>query len=325
MRYADASRRTQVRRLGEATRRALAHYGMEDAALRLLCHEFNTTFRVTTSDGRRAALRVNVNSTHDVDGVAAEAEWVAAIAAETAVRVAEPILTLDGRLATFTTCEGIDGPLAMVMYQWLGGRDLGSTPTRRQLEALGAAMARLHDHTHNWPSTRIGNRPMIGAPLMGEPDLTIGNPRLTAPQRSVIAAARAQIDEATTSIFAGTQQLIHADLHGWNARWHDKTLTVFDFDDCGVGTALQDLAIAAYYLRGNANHEAALRRGYEAVRPLPDHDPAQYEALIAERNIVLLLSVIDSNNAAMRNFLPDYATQTVRRLRRYLRVGRFEL
>ncbi len=325
MRYADASRRTQVRRIGEAARRALADYGMEDAALRLLCHEFNTTFRVTTSDGRRAALRVNVNSTHDVAGVTAEAEWVAAIATETAVRVAEPVLTLDGRLATSTTCEGIDRPLAMVMYRWLEGRDLGNTATRRQLEALGAAMARLHDHTCDWPRERIGDRPMIGAPLMGEPDLIVDNPRLTAPQRSVIAAARARIDEATASIFAGTQQLIHADLHAWNARWHNQTLTVFDFDDCGVGTALQDLAIAAYYLRDNADHEAALRRGYEAVRPLPDHDPAQYEALVAERNIVLLLSVIDSNNAAMREFLPDYAKKTVRRLRRYLRCGRFEL
>ena len=69
--YANVSRRTQVERMRAAARRALAEYGLEEAELRLLCHEFNTTFRVTTADGQRAALRMNVNSGHGVEAVAA--------------------------------------------------------------------------------------------------------------------------------------------------------------------------------------------------------------------------------------------------------------
>ena len=323
--YAEASRRTQIRRMRDAARRALAEYGLENAELRLLCHEFNTTFRVTTADGRRAALRMNVNSTHGIDAVAAEAEWVRAVGEETVVRVAELIPTLDGRPATETTCDGIERPVPAVLYGWIEGRDLGDNPSHRQLETLGAAMAHLHDHTERWPKKRIGARPEIGVPLMGEPDATIGDKRLTASQRSVVADARAQIDDLVAPVFAGRQQLIHADLHAWNARWHEGTLTVFDFDDCGRGAPLQDLAIAAFYQRDQPEREAALLRGYASVRPLPSHDPAQYEALVAERNILLLISVLDSNNADMREFLPGYAKKTATRLRRYLRTGRFDL
>lgn len=325
MTYAAATRRTQVRRMREAAMRALTDYGVGDAELRLVVHEFNTTFKITTADGRQAALRINVNSKHDARAVAAEAEWVRAVGAETSVTVPVLIPTLDGRPATTTQCRGLDHPLPVVLYGWLDGRNLGDNPSMRQLEALGAAMAQLHDHTNRWPEKRIGDRPEIGRPLMGEPDLTTDDRRLTASQRSVVADARTMIDELTRPVFAGRQQLIHGDLHTWNARWQAGRLSVFDFDDCGRGVPLQDLAIAAYYQRERPDREAALLRGYERIRPLPRHDPAQYEALVAERNILLLISVLESNNADMRDFLPGYAKRSASRLRRYLKTGRFEL
>lgn len=326
MTYADLSRRSQIRRMRGAARLALADYGLEDADLRVVNHDFNTTFRVTAVDGRRAALRINVNSRFGPDEVAAEAEWVGALGRESDVGVPPLIPTLDGRAATSTACPGIDRPLAAILYGWIEGRDLGQPAPIRGLEALGRSAALLHNHAEGWRSPAIARRPDQAMPLMGEPDrLTVPDRRITAARRSVLTDALAMITDRTAAEFAQPGLLVHADLHVWNARWHRGELTVFDFDDCGLGTRLQDLAISAYYLRDQPGAEEALLRGYEQVRPLPDHDPEVFEALVASRNLLLLNDVLENVTADMADFLPGYIQRTVARMRRYLKSGRFEL
>lgn len=326
MTYAALSRRSQIRRMRAAARRALADYGLADAELRVVNHDFNTTFRVTAADGSRAALRINVNSRFGPDEVAAEAEWVGAVGRESDVAVPPLLPTLDGRAATATTCAGIDRPLAAVLYGWIEGRDLGQPAPIRGLEALGQAAALLHRHAETWQSPALTHRPDQAMPLMGDPDrITAPDRRITATQRSILADALARITDLTASEFGGPTQLIHADLHVWNARWHTGRLTVFDFDDCGLGTPLQDLAISTYYVRDQPGAEAALRRGYERERPFPDHEPEVFEALVAARNLVLLNDMLENVTADMAEFLPGYTAKTVGRMRSYLKTGRFDL
>lgn len=324
--FAEVDRRTQVRRLRSAARRALADHGVVDAQLRLLQHDFNTTFRVTEPDGRRSALRINVNSAFGPDEVAAEAEWERAIAADTDVAVAEPIPTADGRVASVIDVAGLDRPRAVVRHRWLAGRDLGDPAPLIGLEALGEAAAALHDHAESWRSPTADRRPSLCSVLLGEPDrLTGDDPRLGTGTRAILDRALERVTERTAEEFAREPILIHADLHGWNARWHRRRLTVFDFDDCGWGTPLQDLAIATYYVRDRPGGEAALRRGYERRRRWPDHDPAVFEALVAARNLVLLNDVLAMVTADLDDFVPGYAERTAGRLERYLETGRFEL
>lgn len=119
------------------------------------------------------------------------------------------------------------------------------------------------------------------------------------------------------------RQPLHADLHIWNLRWYRGRLAVLDFDDSGIGVPVQDLAIAAYYLRDNAEQEAALLEGYQEMRPLPDFTTDQYEAMVASRNLVLLNDVITTSNAEFIEMLPRYVPNTLTKLRAYMETGVF--
>jgi Ser/Thr protein kinase RdoA (MazF antagonist) len=116
-------------------------------------------------------------------------------------------------------------------------------------------------------------------------------------------------------------QPLHADLHLGNIKWHRRQLYVFDFDDSGMGLPVQDLAMAAYYLRPAAHLEDALLEGYSDVAELPSYSSAQYEAVVASRNIVLLNDIVATANADFRALLPTYVPNTIVKLRNYLETG----
>ena len=80
MRFEDLSTAAQVARIRRTAFAALADYPLEVARLRLLNHGFNTTYRVDTTDGRRFALRINVNSRRSPQNLAAEVAWLTALA-----------------------------------------------------------------------------------------------------------------------------------------------------------------------------------------------------------------------------------------------------
>ena len=66
--------------------------------------------------------------------------------------------------------------------------------------------------------------------------------------------------------------LIHADLHQENYLFDRGRVRAIDFDDCGWGHFVYDLAVTLSELRWRPDYgarRAGLLRGYRAVRPLP--------------------------------------------------------
>ena len=71
---------------------------------------------------------------------------------------------------------------------------------------------------------------------------------------------------------AGEFGLIHADLHLGNVLFWRGEVRVIDFDDCGFGYWLYDIAVALWELRYRTDYEdfrSALIEGYTQHRPLP--------------------------------------------------------
>ena len=77
----------RIRRVAET---ALAGYDIEPSWVRLIDHEYHTTFRIDTVDGRRFAMRVNVNSQKAAEPLDAELAWLAVLARDTEIRVPAP-------------------------------------------------------------------------------------------------------------------------------------------------------------------------------------------------------------------------------------------
>jgi len=71
---------------------------------------------------------------------------------------------------------------------------------------------------------------------------------------------------------ADTVGLIHADMHLGNALFWRGEVKVIDFDDCGFGYWLYDIAVSLWELRHRNDYghfRSALIDGYTRRRPLP--------------------------------------------------------
>jgi Ser/Thr protein kinase RdoA (MazF antagonist) len=80
--------------------------------------------------------------------------------------------------------------------------------------------------------------------------------------------------------------MIHADLHPGNMLWQQGRVGAIDFDDCGTGPYLFDLAVALYeWTAGGIDpgrYDAVLT-GYTRVHTLPDLHPEVLRLLMAAR------------------------------------------
>lgn len=83
----------------------------------------------------------------------------------------------------------------------------------------------------------------------------------------------------------GDQGLIHADLHLGNALFQHGDVKLIDFDDCGTGPRLYEVAVALWELRDGPDYPVfrdALLAGYQAEREV---DVTQLDEFIALRQI----------------------------------------
>jgi Ser/Thr protein kinase RdoA (MazF antagonist) len=112
------------------------------------------------------------------------------------------------------------------------------------------------------------------------------------------AEAARLFDEAITRIHTTqaaltAEGLIHADLHQENFLFHHGEVRAIDFDDCGYGSHLYDLATTISEL-DNPTLRAPLLAGYRTVNPL-DHEEA-LDDLILLRRLQLTTWVINERH-----------------------------
>lgn len=321
--YDALGNEAQIEVLRPVALEAAAAFGLEVARLEVLLHSYNTSFDLQAVDGRRFALRIGTNSHSTVAHTIAQQAWVAAIAAETDVLVPEPLLTPDGQPWVAVEAPSLGRTLLVTAAAWLEGGDADGLGVEVVRE-LGRAMALLHAQAEGWSAPVGGALPRFTEPLFGDEDV-LGRAPLTEQEQAVLAEARQRAEEAFSRVSTAARlRPLHADLHGGNVKWHEGRLAVFDFDDAGIGAPALDLAISTFYLRGeDASLEAALRAGYADVAPPPEIEPADFEALIAGRQILLANAMLAMSTAELRAQGAAYARTSVERLRRWLATGTF--
>jgi Ser/Thr protein kinase RdoA (MazF antagonist) len=297
----------------------LSRYAIDVQSVASINFEYNATLKVQTTDGQLFALRVNINSPRTPDNLAAEIAWVNFLARDGRVNVPHPIANKQGDFHTSIFHEPSQRTLHCVLYSWLDGEEVGDEPSTEQLRALGAAMATLHKSSENFELPAGAKLPLLSDPMWETEDYLLGEKSVLDPQAKVLVARGLDaIASETKRLFASQKpQIIHADLHGWNVMWSDGKLSVLDFDDCGIGLPLQDLATAIYYL-DTPEQEAALREGYESVAPLPELSQSDLDMLLLQRRIILLNYLYETSNAEHRAMIPEYLVESIRRIEKYL-------
>lgn len=323
-RYDELGEAEQVEALRPIALRGAAAFGLQVERLELVLHAFNTTFAIDAPDGRRFALRVGTNSLSTPAHAVAQQSWMRAIAEQTDVLVPEPLQTRDGRWCVETDAPVLGRRVLVTIASWLEGDDADALepPVAR---ALGRAMATLHGHAAGWSLPPGGALSRFDTPLFGDEDALDRAPGLSAADRAVLDEARARAGAVFERLHRGAElRPLHADLHGGNLKWHDGRLAVFDFDDAGLGLPVLDLAISAFYLRADDRSlEERMREGYAEVAPLPAIDEADFEALVAARQLLLANSLLVTTTADLRAQAADYTRVSIDRLRHWLETGQF--
>lgn len=306
-----------------AAERVLTRHDLGPHTLQLVVHSFNTTFRVRTEDGATYALRVSPVVRRSPAHLLAESSWLAALSSQTDLLVPAPQPDRDGELVTWVDVPELGGERPAVLMSWLPGRILGRAVPRAALRELGRATAVLHEHAASWKLPAGARLDAYTDPLFTDTDTLRGHPSLTAEEHEVVEAVRERSQAAFDRLGGQDLRPLHADLHQWNLRWAGGRLAVFDFDDSALGHPALDLAISAYYLRRIGHGLHHVLDGYATVASPPDVDPADLEALVAGRNLLLLNDILVDANAQAQAMVPRYLRESLHKLRAYLDTGRY--
>ena len=282
-------------------------------------YEYNATFKVSTTDSKNFALRININSPRSTENIRAEVAWVQFLQDVNGIHTATPIANKDGQFITNLSHARSGRELNCILYSWLEGEEIGDEPTIEQLRILGQTMALMHNASKDFILPKDSALPSFHDPFWESEDFLISDKsKLESQDMQLIAAAFKEIISRTDALYSRENpQMIHADLHGWNMKWNEGKLSIFDFDDCGIGLPIQDIATALYYL-DTPEQDEALLNGYTSIMPLPAHTKADLEMLLIHRRLMLLNYLYETNNQEHQELIPTYLEETLRRLREFL-------
>ena len=261
-----------------------------------------------------------------------ELAWIRALAGDTDIHVASPLPGIGGdELMQATEMrEGLPQYIAMFAHV-PGAHPSEEADLTEGFRRLGNIAADLHDHAERWArpgwfdrfswdeAAILGSRPIWGrwqdAPNMSE------DMRATIARAETILLRRLRAFGRSSARFG----LIHADMRLANLIESDAGTTVIDFDDCGFGWYLYDLAAALSFMETDPRVPeliSAWTEGYCATRDLPAEDRSEIESFVLLRRLALLAWIGSHIEAPEPQAMaPHFAAGTAELAELYL--GRF--
>ena len=236
---------------------------------------------------RKYVVRVHRAGYHSDAELRSEWQWIGSL---TEYGVLTPVLRRSSNNRMFEIVEtiGVPEPRQVDIADWIEGMQLGSLEEglegaaheiREQFITLGSIMAKMHNHAEHWREpegfTRhawdvdglTGDRPFWGR--------FWELPALSSRQKDRMLEVRDKLRTELTALGTAPDRygLIHADLVYENILTDEDGVRVIDFDDCGYGWYLFDLATSIFFLQGTEHFnlaQEALIMGYRKNRPLTD-------------------------------------------------------
>ncbi|MFK8399960.1 phosphotransferase enzyme family protein [Pseudomonas sp. BGr12] len=309
-------------------RRVLDRYPSEFRGdLTLLSFSENTTFQVSAGEGRRYVLRVHRRDYHARLDIESELAWLADLRRD-GLKVPEPIAGSDGDYVQSSIDD--DGEVRFfVLFHWIDG--VAPNPQDNLEESfsrLGAINAILHRHSQAW------QRPVHFQRMTWDHDSMVGpsarwgrwqeNTHLKISEMSLIETCVNQISSSLNEYGKCPSRfgLIHADLRLANLIFDGNRTRVIDFDDCGFGWYMHDLAAALTFIEHHPKAEAWIGHwldGYQQELSLERADFEILPSLILQRRIqVVAWLASHGRSAEAKTFGRPWIEATLQMCRRYL-------
>jgi Ser/Thr protein kinase RdoA (MazF antagonist) len=265
------------------------------ARLTLVHHRENAVFRVDgPEEAQPWALRVHRLGYRSPGEIRSELAWMEALRA---AGVPTPPVRrgADGEALQLVTVPNLPEGRVVTALAWVNGTPLHAEASSDAYALLGRTSAAIQQHGRGWQPPPWFCRPSWDFErLVGPRSLWGDYAELTA----LGDAERALMDRAAEAVRVELEAfgcapdrfgLTHADLMPDNVLVENGTPYVIDFDDCGYGWYLYDLATLLAMLSGDPDRgrvRDAWVRGYRAVAPLPDEHLDVLEALVMARMLL---------------------------------------
>lgn len=304
------------------------------AQTKLLVLSENATYLVSdpqTGD-KLGVLRIGRPGYHSLDEYQSEIAWLRQINDYTPLIVANPIPARDGSYIQEVSDD--DGNVFVcIVTEFLEG----SAPDEDDLEhivdqfrLLGQTTAYLQRQTTIWNKTKDLSR------WHWDFDHVIGEnavwgrwqdfPGITPEEEAQLAACAAIIKRRLERYGASPENygLIHADLRQANILVDGDQIKVIDFDDCGFGWHVQDLASAISFIEHKdivPDLVNAWIDGYRKILPFTDTDFMEIDTFIMMRRMQLtawLASHMDSD--PVKDLSQGWMEGTMGLAQRFLRL-----
>lgn len=291
------SQEEQLIRIEAALVANLERFGLAgDSRVEMINHSENTTFRIDDSAGS-CVIRVHREDYHSRRGIECELAWMRALNDEAGVPTPKPIAGLDGELIQTVNGHGLPRERLAVRSAWVEGEPPDESRLIEPFIQLGEVTARTHVHSKSWALPANFER------LLWDFETTLGvNPNWG---RWEIAPG---IDRVDIALLERTAQLIrrrleafgqapdrfgliHADFRLANLLVHEGDTRVIDFDDCGMGWYLYDLATALSFMEERpdvAELIAAWCEGYRRILPMGPAEEAELWTFLMLRRMLIL-------------------------------------
>jgi Ser/Thr protein kinase RdoA (MazF antagonist) len=336
--YETLSAAGQVRRLRRLAGEALRAYPLRVRRLWPVHHGHNTTFGVeaTAADGDtgRYALRASMPGWRLPEHMAAELSYLNLLRQNTDLTVPRPVATRDGSFLVRVEAPGIPGERYCMLTGWIDGQFLRRRLSATGMRRVGRLTAALHNFSQAHAADLAGlQRPSVQwerrAGLDGDMDRMMkqafsrAGALLDQSTRSLFQRARERLEPDMRSVGQGEDQfgLIHADLHQGNILHYQGDVRAIDFDDCGWGHYLYDLAVTQWYFRNRSNAitlNGAHLAGYREARELTPEAEALLPIFLSARTLAMACYIASrSDHPRFRRWAPEFVRQCAAELERF--------
>lgn len=319
--FSELTRLGRLRRLRRLAREALEVYGLDGARLTFIQYEGNVIYRVDVPVWRsktgglslynenRYVLRILTTS--DMDYARSELTWLAALS-QAGLPVPSPMPTQEGELLTKIATPGVPNGKIVSIMRWINRRRLTKGFRKHHLRTLGKIIARLHTFSADWKPPEGFTRPHW------DWDGQLGGREFRFPLKKLVESmpgiyrepfqiVSQQVKQVTQLFGKDTDAygLIHSDLYPENMLFKGRQVFPIDFEDCGYGYWIWDIAIALcswpwteewYWMR------EAFLEGYFQIRTLPEAQLQHLDLFMAAQyaTMVLWSTMFIQNDPAMR-------------------------
>jgi Ser/Thr protein kinase RdoA (MazF antagonist) len=293
------------RRYADIAHLALASWGLErDTATTLLKLRENAVFAVQTEDTPRFVLRIHRQGYHTDIALRSELRWMIALNNH-GISTPKVIPTIDGDLIASVAFD-LATPYQCDLLSWVSGQPLGSIEqhsaqtsvlSERAYYLLGREAARVHRHGEVWePSPDFQRHRWDEEGCLGKGGIWgyFGDLQSLERRDRELLIRAADIARVRLSEYGKSRQrfgLIHGDLVPENVLIEGERCTLIDFDDCGFGWFMYEIANAVFFFCGSDRFVPALRavvRGYRQERALTDEDLLILDVMLFMRGATVL-------------------------------------